>query len=70
MFKLGICVIVCLALVDLGSQCDPPDCERRDCGTCANACCNLQFFLRNFINLNFDFYFFSFTSFKMLNLKN
>ena len=44
--KLQVFLITLLAfnLSELTRACDPPDCNRPDCGTCANACCTLEFY--------------------------
>ncbi|XP_070541547.1 uncharacterized protein [Ptychodera flava] len=33
-----------LSLLCLVYACQPPDCDRPDCGTCGNACCTLEFY--------------------------
>ncbi|XP_078588805.1 uncharacterized protein LOC144869408 [Branchiostoma floridae x Branchiostoma japonicum] len=34
--------LLCVTLVAVWG-CQPPDCDRQDCGTCGNACCSLTF---------------------------
>lgn len=38
-FKFLIAAILISAL----NACEPPDCDRKDCGSCGNSCCNLEF---------------------------
>lgn len=45
-FILTLLIGACM--VTLGNCCESPDCNRPDCGSCANACCLLEFFLRNY----------------------
>ncbi|XP_078589020.1 uncharacterized protein LOC144869522 [Branchiostoma floridae x Branchiostoma japonicum] len=37
--------LLCVTLVVAVWGCQPPDCDRKDCGTCGNACCSLSFHL-------------------------
>lgn len=37
-----ILFVVCIQALN---ACEPPDCDRLDCGTCGNACCRLDFYL-------------------------
>ncbi|CAF0771630.1 unnamed protein product [Brachionus calyciflorus] len=42
-----ILIILVLGLISqLSHGCEPPDCDRLDCGTCGNACCSLEFLLQ------------------------
>lgn len=47
MNKFFIYLVVLISL-KLSNSCEPPDCDRLDCGTCGNACCTLEFLLRKF----------------------
>ena len=43
-------VLISALLVLLGivcKGCEPPDCNRQDCGSCGNACCNMVYFIND-----------------------
>ncbi|XP_065890160.1 uncharacterized protein [Dysidea avara] len=40
---MKLLVLVLCSLVLLVRSCQPPDCDHPDCGTCANACCSIDF---------------------------
>ncbi len=50
--------LIAAALISALNACEPPDCDRKDCGSCGNSCCNLDFFISEFIKLTKDLNYF------------
>ncbi|RNA10892.1 glycosyl hydrolase [Brachionus plicatilis] len=44
--KLFFIYLIVVISLKLSNSCEPPDCDRLDCGTCGNACCSLEFLLQ------------------------
>ncbi|XP_065890748.1 uncharacterized protein [Dysidea avara] len=40
---MKVVVLLLCSLILLVHSCQPPDCDHPDCGTCANACCAIDF---------------------------
>ncbi len=48
-FQIIVTIFVLLSFIN---SCEPPDCDRPDCGSCANSCCNLNFYVRKLKDFN------------------
>lgn len=46
--KKFVSCLIAVILIKISDSCEPPDCNRLDCGTCGNACCSLEFLLRKY----------------------